>query len=535
MQAKLAHISRLPSLPTVAVQVVQAFSDPDVGVQEIAQILRTDPAITGKILQAANSSRFATGRQISDIHRALMILGKKVVSSLALSFSLAEASMNNGPHVEYFKSFWLQSFVQGLTSELLAESEPSISNGEAFTVGLLASVGRLAMLKGMSDDYIPCVDAALELGLPVHEIETERLPFTSTEVSVDLLGQWKLPEYFRAAVELQHTPTSAMSQVFDSQDSRMPHIVAVAVAVGEYFAGGQRGLALARLYEMMEQLLERPASGVDELLEDVRKRLEENASLFEIDLAQLGTPMELLADAMQQLSFLAATSVLEEDPQQRAPSELMEENGRLRKRVAELTRQSSIDPLTSVFNRAYFSRRIGEEIAVASIQSESIGLLIADVDRFKQVNDTYGHLMGDAVLREVAQTLQNTIRGNDFVARFGGEEFVVLVRSADLDGLVALGERLREAVASTQIEFDGLTISVTISVGGALGLPTDRPHRFEESLFASADASLYSAKNSGRNRVIVGPLEFTGDGGAVMERPRRSSDANGSPTPTIEV
>lgn len=286
---------------------------------------------------------------------------------------------------------------------------------------------------------------------------------------------------------------------------------------------------------MMEQLLERPASGVDELLEDVRKRLEENASLFEIDLAQLGTPMELLADAMQQLSFLAATSVLEEDPQQRAPSELMEENGRLRKRVAELTRQSSIDPLTSVFNRAYFSRRIGEEIAVASIQSESIGLLIADVDRFKQVNDTYGHLMGDAVLREVAQTLQNTIRGNDFVARFGGEEFVVLVRSADLDGLSALGERLREAVASTQIEFDGLTISVTISVGGALGLPTDRPHRFEESLFASADASLYSAKNSGRNRVIVGPLELTGDGGAVMERPRRSSDASGLPTPTIEV
>lgn len=113
MQAKLAHVSRLPSLPTVAVQVVQAFSDPDVGVQEIAQILRTDPAITGKILQAANSSRFATGRQISDIHRALMILGKKVVSSLALSFSLAEASMNNGPHVEYFKSFWLQSVRPG--------------------------------------------------------------------------------------------------------------------------------------------------------------------------------------------------------------------------------------------------------------------------------------------------------------------------------------------------------------------------------------------------------------------------------------
>ncbi|MFG0332064.1 MAG: diguanylate cyclase, partial [Maioricimonas sp. JB049] len=527
MQAKLAQVSRLPSLPTVAVQVVQAFSDPDVGVQEIAQILRSDPAITGKILQAANSSRFATGRQISDIHRALMILGKKVVSSLALSFSLAESSMNNGPHVEYFKSFWLQSFVQGLTCELLAESEPSISNGEAFTVGLLASVGRLALLKGMPDEYIPCIDTARELGLPIHEVETERLPYTSTDVSAQLLSQWKLPEYCTTAVRLQHTPASAMSDVFAAQDSRMPHIVAVAVAVGEYFAGGQRGLALARLYEMMEQLLERPASGVDALLEDVRERVEENASLFEIDLAQLGTPMELLADAMQQLSFLAATSIIEEHPQQRAPSELLEENGRLRKRVAELTRQSSIDPLTSVFNRAYFSRRIGEEIAVASIQAESIGLLVADVDRFKQVNDTYGHLMGDAVLREVAQALQNAIRGNDFVARFGGEEFVILVRSTGREGMAALGERLREAVARTKVQFDGQTVSVTISIGGALGYPADRPQRFEDNLFASADAALYAAKNAGRNRVIIGPFALSGDStgdGRSPELRRRCRD-----------
>jgi diguanylate cyclase (GGDEF)-like protein len=127
------------------------------------------------------------------------------------------------------------------------------------------------------------------------------------------------------------------------------------------------------------------------------------------------------------------------------------------------------------------------------------GLLIVDIDHFKQVNDMYGHVIGDAVLQGVGATLQGAVRAGDIVARWGGEEFAVLVEASDDAGLRETAERIRVLVAQSEARRETLAVSVRVSVGGTLALPVDTA----ESLLARADGALYGAKHSGRNRIEI--------------------------------
>jgi diguanylate cyclase (GGDEF)-like protein len=133
-------------------------------------------------------------------------------------------------------------------------------------------------------------------------------------------------------------------------------------------------------------------------------------------------------------------------------------------------------------------------------------LLIIDIDHFKRVNDRHGHLAGDAALRAVATCLQNTARGTDWLARLGGEEFGMLLSDTDLQGTGLVAERVRQAVAGLEIEFEEQLLSVTVSVGAAVMLP-EVPGQIDlQALLALADSLLYRAKADGRDRVVIESL-----------------------------
>jgi diguanylate cyclase (GGDEF)-like protein len=128
-------------------------------------------------------------------------------------------------------------------------------------------------------------------------------------------------------------------------------------------------------------------------------------------------------------------------------------------------------------------------------------LLFGDIDRFKGFNDTYGHDVGDRVLRMVASTLRDNVRGDDVVGRWGGEEFVVLVQGTSSQAdVVALGEKLRALVEASRLDLPKESVTVTISLGATLLQPGDSP----ESLVRRADLLMYRSKEAGRNRVTAG-------------------------------
>jgi two-component system, cell cycle response regulator len=168
---------------------------------------------------------------------------------------------------------------------------------------------------------------------------------------------------------------------------------------------------------------------------------------------------------------------------------------------ARLEQLAQTDPLTQLLNRRALTERITAEMERALRYDSTMALLMIDLDHFKKVNDTYGHLVGDDVLRDVGQLLSETIRGSEIVARYGGEEFLVLLPETDDAGAEAFADRIRSAVEEHRFASDSLAepLRITASIGVAV-YPAARIESVED-LFARADAALYRAKADGRNRV----------------------------------
>ncbi|PYQ01627.1 MAG: diguanylate cyclase, partial [Acidobacteria bacterium] len=158
------------------------------------------------------------------------------------------------------------------------------------------------------------------------------------------------------------------------------------------------------------------------------------------------------------------------------------------------------DGLTGLYNRRAFDDELRRAFGREDRQHGRLALVLLDIDHFKKLNDTFGHPAGDAVLRHTARVVEQHLRRGDQAARFGGEEFAIILPGTSEAGTVRLAERVRDAVEKAQLVFDGARLSVTVSLGAAVW-PADG--KDEESLIAAADRALYAAKQAGRNRAAL--------------------------------
>lgn len=175
---------------------------------------------------------------------------------------------------------------------------------------------------------------------------------------------------------------------------------------------------------------------------------------------------------------------------------------RLREKVEELATK---DELTKVCNRRRLFEVLEREVELAKRQFAPFTILMIDIDNFKSINDTYGHLAGDKALKEVAQTMKQTLRKCDYLGRYGGEEFLVILSYPTLKNSCVCAERIRKKIENLTIESNNQMIKVTISTGSTIYCP-------EESLdatLARADKALYMAKESGKNKVVTLDCEQT--------------------------
>ncbi len=175
--------------------------------------------------------------------------------------------------------------------------------------------------------------------------------------------------------------------------------------------------------------------------------------------------------------------------------------------VQRVKQLAYLDGLTGIFNRRFFDLRIMEEIERAQRYSTAMAVIIADIDKFKQLNDEFGHLLGDEVLRQVSSIFHQQVRKIDVVCRYGGEEFAILLTQTNEDQALAIAEKLRKMVAEWQ--FPGLPRTVTISAGVA-SFPAHG--RSRDELVHAADGGLYAAKQAGRNRVFLARVASAASG-----------------------
>jgi len=179
----------------------------------------------------------------------------------------------------------------------------------------------------------------------------------------------------------------------------------------------------------------------------------------------------------------------------------------LQDKIRELEKLALIDSLTGLSNRKHIEGELIARFHEKVRYGLDFGVLFMDIDHFKEINDKFGHACGDAVLKTISETFKASTRSYDLVGRWGGEEFIGIIRNVDYQLLGKVGERFRMLVEKTRIENSHHPISVTISVGATLAVPEDTP----ESVIARADEYLYKSKRNGRNRLTICEFGKTGN------------------------
>ncbi len=168
---------------------------------------------------------------------------------------------------------------------------------------------------------------------------------------------------------------------------------------------------------------------------------------------------------------------------------------------AKLKEQANRDPLTDLYNRRYFAGISEKIVSISQRAQEPISVMMIDIDDFKKVNDTYGHSVGDEVIKQLADKLTHSIRESDIVARFGGEEFAVVLSNTDKEDALVFAERFRTDIEHLNFVYEKLPIDFTVSIG--LDAFDNQSDKIIDDTLKRADKALYSAKNMGKNRVMA--------------------------------
>ncbi len=483
---RIERCTTLPSLPAVALRVLELCQQERLDLGEIAKVISSDPALAAKLVRTANSPIFALRREVTTIAYAISLLGINAVRTLVLSFSLSKAcrTEKNGG----MDNYWRRSVLAALASRQICQGPMFGLREEAFLCALLQDIGMLAMANALGKSYIDILKKAGADHDDLIRREREAFGGYHADVGAWLLERWRVPATLSSAVAASHDSTRLQNP---SEDLRF---LSRAARLGARFADqliGDPQHSTERLNQELAAWPDEPvkAEAVNLVLLEQGPEL---APLFDIRLeaSEMSAALSQAQEIMLALSVRASQEL----------NDIHETLARLESRTATLLAESQRDALTGIANRGYTMSYLDEVFRAAVESGKPVGTIFADVDHFKKINDTHGHAAGDAVLQSVAQCISRSVRGGDFVGRYGGEEFLIVLRADSPNELSAVAERVRQNIEITAHPLGGgRTLGTTISLGCALLDPLR--HRTAQDLTNDADQALYAAKRGGRNRV----------------------------------
>lgn len=499
----IAKAENLPSPPSVAMEVLRLTGDDSVGIDDIAIVIARDPALSAKLLKLSNSSLFKRGSDVATIDRATMVLGLKTVKLMALSFSLAGTlpKSGDGSNAFNYDAYWVHSLTMAVAGRSLAQLVKSRYFDEAFMCGLLSHIGQLVMAECMADEYAEVLDRVAG-GMPAPIDERQVLGYDYGGIGAALLKNWEMPEQIYQSIFFAENPSDlpATSSVEVQELAWIMHLAELATTV---ICSSRKGPALQLLHETVAERFEIAESEIDAFIIGLENGVAETASLLNIDLAASESYEKIIEQARMQMVNVSLGTAMDLHQSQ-------EREKNLRQEKADLSKKANTDKLTGINNRACFDDQLKAVINdhLRGDMKKGLGLLVLDIDFFKNFNDTHGHLAGDEVLKSVAHAIDDMVRGADIAARYGGEEFVVILPETDDDGLMMVAERIRLAVEAVEVKFEDKILKVTTSVGGALCASVDRQSD-GPALLKIADECLYQAKDRGRNQSVTTTVAST--------------------------
>jgi len=478
----------LPTLPGIALQLLQAVKKENPDIDEIGKILATDPPLSAKVLKIVNSSFYSLPTKITSVNHAIMMLGINSVKNLALSFSLVNSFKSNLSKTQEYNLFWKDSLIGAIAVKLMSEKiiKSFSDSDDIFFMGLLQNIGFLTLSLCMPRQYDLVMVESHKNGVPVHEVESQILGFNHMEIGEYLIRFWGLPDTFYTPIGYHHYPQK-LTSARDDMHTLTKVLYLSSLYIELFNHSCDVSLKLAEIQQKVK------ACGFDEAIDihEVGKAINRQASdilpIFEIEFEDENEYAQLLQTAKAQMATLS--------------SELINNLLDQRQEINLLRQQVGRDSMTSLNNHQRFRELLEQEISRSERYKHPLSVIFADIDEFKSINDTYGHLAGDRAIKIIAGCLKKELRQSDHLARYGGEEFaVILPEAVEVDAWM-VAERLRETINSLRIAHEDGFIHVTMSFG-IVTLKSGEKISLDE-LIRRADTALYIAKNQGRNQCCV--------------------------------
>lgn len=487
LEAHLRSFVNFPSPPGVATHIIELAQDPNIEMGKVAKAVSLDPALTTKVLRIANSPLYAQRRRSDNLRQALVVLGLNATLTLALSFSLVKSLRSDKPNGINYPHFWRRALLAATASRALGDALGQTHAEERFLAGLLQDIGMLALDRGVADLYRDLGDVQRQhRGLQAHE--KRRLSVDHAEVGAWLMRSWNLPERLCVAIEHSHRVDQARAREPADIFNRC---VGLSGAVADIFLLEPEQRPFAETAQLVERVLGLAKEEFGGVLNTVSSLIPDTEALFEIDILGAREPEAIMEQAREILMVRNLQTLRQVD------STRDTRDGRCGDGEEEARR----DALTGCFNRNHAHSTLAREFAHSLRNEWPLSLALVDIDGLKQLNEMHGHATGDRLLQAAARLLRGNTRETDVVARYDGEEFVLVLPATDQDTARTICERIVTAFRQARHDLGNATLGVTVSIGHATNTSG---HAFDnvEALLKAAEQALYTAKLQGRDRAL---------------------------------
>ncbi|MGD9690210.1 MAG: HDOD domain-containing protein [Phycisphaerales bacterium] len=476
---------KLPSLPAVAVRVLELTRDENVSFKDLASTITSDIGLTSKVLKTVNSSFYGLRKPCSSINQAIVMLGLSAVKSLALGFSLVSAiSRVNGKGFD-IQSYWRRSLVAGISAKCVAAESGIGSDEECFLGGLLQDIGVMALLISLGDDYARVLAAAgNHHQLSRYELQT--LDVTHADVGALLATRWRLPDELVIPIKYHERPTAAPQEYV-----KIAHAVALGNAVADVIGASLTGPALKHLYVKAEQWVALKPAQCDAIITRAVPATRDIARLFEVDVGRLPAPEDLLRQAGKQLDTIALP--LDSEPNPSNP-----DGG-----------PDQPDALTGLPGRGAMNRTLVAAFEQAAAGTRPLALAMLAIDPPDQPG---AHDVAErhAAFRAIADRLRPHFASErGLLYRFDAERLCVVFADVTCDAATRTLETARNLVARSPLELSvagapACSLTRTVS-GGVACLDVSTRDRIPDvqSLVSLAESALLAAQRGGHGSLRV--------------------------------
>lgn len=481
IEAILHAAGNLPTLPGIALRILDTVQREDTGLKEVGDVLRSDPPLATKVLQIANSSLY--GMKVSSVQHAVNILGGELVKNLVLGFSLVRNTGKDNSGLFDYSQFWKDSLVTAISSRWILQRRAPQLKENGFILGLIHNIGTLFLVQCMPRDYSRVIEEVREENASQYEAEERILGVDHLQVGSYMAGQWGFPDTLTLPIAYHHYP-DLLPQNDDLRT--LTETLHFAALFSNFFHTRDKGYRLAviehllRVYRL-DELLE-----LDELVGHVQEQTEDIFPIFELSMEDDLNYLQVVEQARQELIHTSQHFIEEYLAQQRE--------------IERLKILATHDPLTKAYNYQKFSDELDGELERVRRTGGYFSCCFVDIDNFKAVNDTHGHLVGDRVLQLIADHLKSSVRKYDVVARYGGDEFALLMPEISAQKAYRAMERIRTSLAQNPTVVNGTPIPLTVSCGVFYVSPETASDRDE--VMRQADTTMYEAKHA-KNKTLI--------------------------------